>query len=115
MCYQFRTMPNPGPLFLRPTVIGGDSLADDYSVIHDGRRIGRIRKATERQGSRDAIWDWMINIPLPIPPGCTGSAGDLDAAKDAFNVAWAWFLPTLTAHDIQHWHHHQDAAEDRWR
>jgi hypothetical protein len=35
----------PGPLFLRPTVIGGDVLTDDYSVIHDARRIGRSRKA----------------------------------------------------------------------
>jgi hypothetical protein len=30
------------PLTLRPTVIGGDRLGDDYGVYSDGRRIGRI-------------------------------------------------------------------------
>lgn len=100
-------------LTLRRTIIAGDTLPDDYVVIHDGRAIGRIRKATEREGAQRAIWDWMINIPIAIPPGCTGTAEDLPAAKDAFKAAWARFLPDLTVQQIAHWHHIQDAADRR--
>src|SRR4051812_4237813 len=37
-------------LFLRVTVIGGDRLDNDYDVFFEGRRVGRIREATERTG-----------------------------------------------------------------
>lgn len=100
-------------LFLRPTVIGGDTLKADFVVIYDGRGVGRIRLAEEREGSRGIVWDFMITVPLPIPPWGRGSTGSLEDAKDRFKVAWEQFLPTLTEHDVQHWHHHQDAA-DRW-
>lgn len=98
-------------LFLRPTVIGGDILKADFVVVYEDRIVGRIRLAEEREGSRGIVWDWMVTIPLAIPAWCHGSAGGLDEAKAAFKTAWETFLPTLTEHDIQHWHHHQDVAE----
>jgi hypothetical protein len=60
-------------LSLRPTVIAGDKLPNDYCVIHDSRSVGRIRLAEER-ASRGTIWCWHVNPPLPIPPWCNGSA-----------------------------------------
>jgi hypothetical protein len=101
-------------LLLRPTVIGGDKLTDDYCVFHDGRRIGRIRLATEREGSQGTVYDWMVNIPIAIPPGCRGTSGSLDEAKKNFKTAWERFLPTLTEDKVKHWHETQDAAEARW-
>jgi hypothetical protein len=50
-------------LSLRPTVIAGDLLANDYCVKCEGRSIGRIRRSDERTGR----WDWAINPPLPVP------------------------------------------------
>lgn len=102
-------MPND-PLFLRPTVIAGDTLKDDYEVIHEGRSVGRIMLTTER-----AQWDWAINPPLPVPAWGHGSERSLDDAKDAFRAAWARFYASLTPESIAHWHHHQDAAETRSR
>ncbi len=96
-------------LTLRPTVIAGDCLKDDYCVKHGGRSIGRIRRADERT----AQWDWMINPPLPIPTWGVGRAASLEDAKAAFRDAWAQFYAKLTPHDIDHWHHHQDAAQER--
>ncbi len=37
-------------LTLRPTVIAGDRLKDDFSVYFDGQRVGRIKFASERTG-----------------------------------------------------------------
>jgi hypothetical protein len=102
------------PLRLRPTVIGGDTLKNDYVVIHDGRIVGRILQASERTGHRPG-WDWVINPPLPIPPWGHGSADSLDMAKTAFREAWARFYAALTPEAIAHWHHHDDAAERRSR
>jgi hypothetical protein len=93
---------------LRRTVIGGDVLDNDYCVMREGRKIGRIREATERFGFNPS-WTWAINSPLPIPTWGNGSALSLEEAKAAFSEAWERFYATLTPHDIEHWHHHQDA------
>jgi hypothetical protein len=102
-------------LSLRATIIGGDRLEDDFQVIRDGRRIGRIRRAPERVGHNPG-WDWTIGVPLPVPAWGHGSAGSLEDAKAAFRQAWEKFYAGLRPEDIAHWHHHQDAAAERfWR
>lgn len=101
-------------LTLRKTVIGGDTAPDDYEVIRQCRRIGRILLATERSGHNPG-WDWSITLPLPVPPWGRGSEASFEAAKAAFAQAWARFYATLTPHDIAHWHHHQDAAAKQAR
>jgi hypothetical protein len=52
-------------------------------------------------------------VPLPISAWGNGDAGSLDEAKTRFRAGWEKFRATLTEHDIQHWHHHQDAAASR--
>lgn len=95
-------------LTLRPTVIGGDRIKDDYAVYSDGRRVGRIRLATERTGHNPG-WDWSINPPLPIPTWGSGSEGDLERAKAAFREAWERFYASLTPERIARWHATVDA------
>jgi hypothetical protein len=95
-------------LTLRPTVIGGDHIKDDYGVYSDDRRFGRIRLASERTGLNPG-WAWHINPPLPIPTWGSGSEPDLERAKSAFREAWARFYASLTADDIAHWHATADA------
>ena len=51
-------------LKLRPTVVGGEKLANDFVVLFEGRSIGRIRQAEERVGHNPG-WDWAINPPDP--------------------------------------------------
>jgi hypothetical protein len=99
-------------LTLRPTVIAGEAIKNDYIVKFESRSIGRIREATERSGFHPC-WTWAINPPLPIPTWGTDQAPTLEDAKAAFRDAWERFYPSLTPHDIQHWHHHQDASDGR--
>jgi hypothetical protein len=82
-------------LKLRPTVIGGDKLDNDFVVLFEGRSIGRVRQASERIGFNPG-WDWVINPPLPIPPWCVGSEDSLEQAKAAFRAAWERFYAALT-------------------
>ena len=46
-------------LTIRKTLIGGDTLNDDYCVIHDGRSVGRIRLAEERS------WQGVCRSAIP--------------------------------------------------
>jgi hypothetical protein len=96
-------------LLLRPTVIAGDRLENDYCVIHEGRSVGRIRLANERSG-RDETWEWHVNPPLPIPSWCNGSADSIDIAKAQFRAAWERFYASLTPEDIASWHRTEDLA-----
>lgn len=98
-------------LFLRPTIIVGETVENDYAVIHEGRTVGRIRLATERS---PAIWTYSITVPLPAPPYTTGSCPDLEGAKAAFREAWERLYATLDAKSIELWHNTQDAAEGRF-
>jgi hypothetical protein len=59
---------------------------NDYIVLDDGQRIGRIRLARERSPS---IWLWAVTIPLPGPP--FGDAKTIDDAKARFKSAWITF------------------------
>ena len=90
-------------LTLRPTVIAGDRLKDDFSVYFDGQRVGRIKFASERTGHTPS-WDWHINPPLPIRPWCNGTEDDLEQAKAEFREAWERFYASLTPENVAHWH-----------
>ncbi|UGY23697.1 hypothetical protein HU675_0038080 [Bradyrhizobium septentrionale] len=82
-------------------------------MIHEGRKVRRIRLATER-ASLQPGWDWHITVPLPVHPWCNGTATDLEGAKAAFREAWERFFATLSPSDIEYWHHDQDAAARRF-
>lgn len=69
-------------LFLRLTWPG--EVADDYLVMDDGQKVGRIRLATERT---PAAWNWHINIHDPSATR-NGNAPTLDAAKSEFKTTW---------------------------
>jgi hypothetical protein len=59
---------------------------NDYNVLDDGRRIGRIRFASERM---PGVWLWHIQVHIPGVP--LGSAASLDDAKQSFKAAWLAF------------------------
>lgn len=99
-------------LFLRPTVIAGDKLENDFGVIHEGRTVGRIRFASERTANPG--WTFSITVPLPVPPYANGSGPDLETAKAMFREAWERFYATLDAKSIELWHHTQDASKRRF-
>lgn len=84
---------------------------NDYSIMREGRAIGRIRLSDERLGRE--TWHWGITVPLPVPTWSSSDAGSLEAAKAAFRKAWVQFYDRLTSQDIEHWHRHQDGARER--
>jgi hypothetical protein len=57
---------------------------NDYRVLEDRKRIGRIRFADKRV---PGVWLWSVTIPLPgdLP---TGSSEDFNTAKAEFKAAW---------------------------
>lgn len=97
-------------LTLRKTLIGGETAEGDFTVIHDGRQIVRIR-GTFDHVSNKPMWSWNITVPLPMAAWSHGSADSMDAAKDAFREAWERFYSGLTPEQIQRWHHTQDARK----
>jgi hypothetical protein len=97
-------------LSLRPTILGGDKLPNDYCMIHDGRSVGRVRLAEER-ASQGMVWVWNVNPALPIPPWCNGSADSLEAAKAEFKTAWERFYSSLAPNDFASWHRIEDQGE----
>jgi hypothetical protein len=101
----------PENLSLRPTIIASDKLENDFVVMQEERYVGRIRLAPER--THNPGWDWGITVPLPAPSWTHGSEDRLEEAKSAFREAWNLFYAGLTPDDIEHWHHHQEAAAER--
>ena len=82
--------------------------SNDYAVIDDGDRVGRIRLAAERRGE---LWMWIgLNIPGGVP---SGTAASLEDAKTAFRESWTRFKagiePALYAEAIEE----AKAARDR--
>ena len=58
----------PDRLALRPTVIAGQRLEDDFVVIWDGISIGRIFK--DHGAPADRSWSWSLIVQdQPQPPG----------------------------------------------
>ncbi|MGX1323869.1 hypothetical protein AB7M17_007322 [Bradyrhizobium sp. USDA 377] len=98
------------PLSLRPTLIGGETAEGDYTVMREGRPIGRIR-LTQDQVANAPVWAWTITVPLPMAPWSAGGAESLDAAKVAFREAWERFYAGLSEKDIALWHRTEDARK----
>ena len=98
-------------LFLRPCVIAGEKIENDYVVIHEGRTVGRIRLATERA---PPLWTYSITVPLPVPPYAMGGGAGLEETKALFRKEWERFYAGLDAKSIELWHHTQDAAKGRF-
>jgi hypothetical protein len=90
-------------LLLRPTIVAGDKLENDYFVIHEGRSVGRIRLASE--GShKGVVWTWHVDLPLSIPSWCNGTADSLEEATAQFKAAWERFYAGLSPERGRRWH-----------
>jgi hypothetical protein len=53
------------------------------------------------------------NGAVASPVMGAGRAPSMEAAKVAFRSAWVQFYGRLTPRDIEHWHRHQDDAQER--
>jgi hypothetical protein len=95
-------------LSMRPTRIGGETAEDDFTVMREGRQIGRIRSTLDHVTTKPT-WSWHITVPLPVGAWTRGSAESLDAAKEDFREAWERFYAGLTPEQIDRWHRTQDA------
>lgn len=92
-------MPSPDELFLRPTVIGGETSEGDYQVVWDGFSVGRIHK-TIGLGGND-VWNWGVILGnVPQLSGHRGNGPDLESAKISFTAAWRQVHAGLSAEAI---------------
>ena len=72
----------------------GTSRPDDYNVVHEGRRVGRIYRmnSTGRE-----LWRWTQSGIFQPTHGPNGTVADtLDEAKAAFRAAWEQQRPLPT-------------------
>lgn len=97
-------------LSLRFTVIGGETAEGDFTVMREGRPIGRIRSSFDHVSNKPT-WSWNITVPLPVGAWTRGSSESLSTAKDAFRAAWERFYAGLTPEQIDRWHRTADARK----
>jgi hypothetical protein len=88
-------------LSLRPTVIAGDRLDNDYQIIWRGMSVGRIQQQPGIPVGRPN-WSWGVAFPgQPQPPGHRGLCSDLEECKRRVKVVWSGVRHALTEADIQ--------------
>jgi hypothetical protein len=74
-------------LFLRPTIIGGDKLQDDYEVLDENRKpVGRIM--LHPQAPQGRSWFWSITARVPQSTHDRGYAESREQAMADFKTAW---------------------------
>jgi hypothetical protein len=77
---------------------------DDYIVLIDGIRAGRIMRQARSFGN--TVWLWTVTGPALVQAGLTssGEADTLDEAKLAFREAFDRWLDWALAADVAvHW------------
>jgi hypothetical protein len=88
-------------LFLRPAVIAGETVPDDYQVFWSGFSIGRILKQPGVPIGRPN-WHWGVAFPgRPQPSDHRGNCSDLDECKRRFKTVWAGIERNLSEADIE--------------
>ena len=106
-------MPAPASdLSLRPTVIGGDHLDDDYQMIWDGIRSGascssRAYPPAGRTGHGA--------LSSRTSRSSRGLVSDLEECKRRFKIAWSAVHAQLTDADIRKAHEQAEDNRKRWK
>lgn len=99
-------------LTLRKTVIAGETAPDDYVVMWNGLRVGRILRVGAVGGGTG--WNWGASFPhKPQPPSHRGQADDLDDAKRRFKAVWSAIERDLTEDDIRRAREEEEAIAQR--
>lgn len=90
----------PDDLFLRRTVIAGETAPGDYLVIWDELTIGRIHRTIGTDGAH--VWQWSCALPnVPQPSSHRGRAGSLEDAKAHFRRAWSELKSGISHAEIE--------------
>ncbi|MCK1407625.1 hypothetical protein [Bradyrhizobium sp. 76] len=90
----------PDDLFLRRTVIGGETAPNDYLVIWDDLSIGRIH-SSPGLGGHD-VWNWSCALAsVPQRSHHRGCADTLNQAKTQFQKAWDDLKAQISYDQIQ--------------
>jgi hypothetical protein len=88
-------------LYLRPTLIAGETAPDDFTVHWHGMSIGRILKQPGVPMGRPN-WHWGVAFPgRPQPSGHRGNCSDLEECKRRFKAVWAGIRAGLSEADIE--------------
>lgn len=77
---------------------------ETWHIWYDGVRVGSIAAAEGLKGSTHWVWDCGFHTGTPHGLR-SGSAPSYAAAREAFEAAWAEYLPTRTPADFDDWRH----------
>jgi len=66
---------------------------DVFDIGFENCTIGRIWLARD-SASVETQWEWLISVPMALPEATKGQAQSLDAAFNAFAVAWVQVVVT---------------------
>jgi hypothetical protein len=77
-----------------PTVVAGERLTNDYSVLRDQHQlVGRIRMLDER------TWEWAISVFVPELSSASGTEKTFERARNALMTEWVTFHKALMSVD----------------
>jgi hypothetical protein len=90
-----------GQLYLRQTIIAGETAPDDYTVHWNGLSIGRILRQPGVPMGRPN-WHWGVAFPgKPQPSGHRGNCSDLQECKRRFRAVWTGIRNGLSEAEIE--------------
>ncbi|MGY3535433.1 hypothetical protein [Bradyrhizobium sp. USDA 4452] len=100
-------------LFLRKTVIGGETAPDDYVVIWDGIRIGRIHRQPGLPAGRPSV-AWGVNFPgTPQHPTHRGHCASVEECQQMVKLVWGAIRPKITEADIKRAREYEERGKNR--
>lgn len=100
---------DPESIALRPTVVDGQTVADDFEVIWRGMQIGRMMKQPD-----GPHWWWGCNVYGHTPsPNDRGPAINFKDCQVRFKLAWSRIRPELTEATIAVAMRHADELRQR--
>ena len=100
---------DPESIALRPTVVDGQTMADDFEVIWRGMQIGRMMKQPD-----GPHWWWGCNVYGHTPsPNDRGPAINFKDCQVRFKLAWSRIRPELTEATIAVAMRHADELRQR--
>src|SRR3954447_3543033 len=104
-------MGNELPRLTRRRYRGAPS--ETWHIWYDGVRVGTIAAVKSPKGSH---WAWTCGFHTGFPDGKErgGTAQSYSAAREAFEAAWANYLPTRTAADFDDWRHNQAWPSEKY-
>ena len=82
-----------------------EARSESWHIWYDDVRVGTISAVAGLQGSSHWAWTCGFHAGLPDGKQRSGTADRYAVAREAFETAWAEYLPTRSAEAFDDWRH----------